>query len=306
MISMVKFGITLPLQKYSFELASNIAQYCEELGLFAMFVNDHYMRGRNNIPDAYLTLAAIAARTKRIRIGTAVTPIPFRPVPILAKMVATLDNISKGRFIFGVGAGWIQSEFEGYGVEFPPPGERVSKTIEGLTLMKKMWTEDEVTFKGRYYHVKGNILLPKPVQKPHPPILIGSWSPRMCRAIARLGDGWLHPRGRGHRIEEYRKIMEQIMNRAVRSGRTRDEFTFAHTTRYVLTESKQEDLKKLSIESIDREFVIGSAEECVEELQKYVDSDTDMILFSLAPDIINHAQEQISLFRDKVMSQLDV
>ena len=76
------------------------------------------------------------------------------------KIVATLDNISKGRFLFGVGAGWNQAEFEGYGSKFLPSKESVSKTIEGIRLMKKMWNEDEVTSQGRYYHITGAVLLP--------------------------------------------------------------------------------------------------------------------------------------------------
>ena len=119
---MTKFGINFQLEKYSVHDAMSKAEFVEELGFHAVFVNDHYMKPNGNrIPDAYLTLAAIAVRTRRLRIGTAVTPIPFRHAPLLAKMVSTLDNISNGRFIFGVGAGWNRSEFEGYGLEFLSP-----------------------------------------------------------------------------------------------------------------------------------------------------------------------------------------
>lgn len=162
---MAKFGFNLQLEEYPIDLALETAKLSENLGLYALFVNDHYMKPQdNNIPEAFLMLTAIAIQTKRLKIGTAVTPIPFRPAPQTAKVVATLDNISKGRFLFGIGAGWNQTEFEGYGSEFLPPKERVSKTIEGIRLMKRMWTEDEITFQGRYCQVKGAALLPKPVQ----------------------------------------------------------------------------------------------------------------------------------------------
>jgi len=144
---MTSFGFNLQLEEYSIDLALKTARLIEDLGLGAVFVNDHYMkRSANNIPDAFLMLTAMALKTKRIKIGIAVTPVPFRSAPQTAKIVSTLDNISKGRFLFGVGAGWNQAEFEGYGVEFLPPRERVSKTIEGIRLMKRMWTEDEVKF----------------------------------------------------------------------------------------------------------------------------------------------------------------
>lgn len=189
---MTSFGFNLQLEEYSIDLVLKTAKLIENLGLHAVFVNDHYMkRSNNNIPDAFLTLTAIALQTKHVKIGTAVTPIPFRSAPQTAKVVSTLDNISKGRFIFGVGAGWNQAEFEGYGSEFLPPKERVSKTLEGIKLMKKMWIEDKVTFQGKYYHIKDAILLPKPIQKPHPPILVGSKSPRMRRFAAKEGDGWI-------------------------------------------------------------------------------------------------------------------
>lgn len=166
---MAKFGFNLQLEEYPLDLILKTANMIEDLRLHAVFINDHYMKpSNNNILDAFLTLTAIALHTDRLKIGTAVTPIPLRPAPQTAKIVTTLDNISKGRHLFGIGAGWNQAEFEGYGVEFLPPRERVSKTIEGIRLMKRMWTEDEVTFQGRYYQIKGAVLLPKPIQKPYP------------------------------------------------------------------------------------------------------------------------------------------
>jgi alkanesulfonate monooxygenase SsuD/methylene tetrahydromethanopterin reductase-like flavin-dependent oxidoreductase (luciferase family) len=127
----VKFGFNLQLDEYSLDLAVKTATLTEELGCHAVFVNDHYMKPpsenvpRTRIPDAFLTLTAIACKTSRVKLGTAVTPIPFRPAPQTAKVVATLDNIAGGRVLFGVGAGWHRAEFAGYGVEFRPPGARI-------------------------------------------------------------------------------------------------------------------------------------------------------------------------------------
>jgi alkanesulfonate monooxygenase SsuD/methylene tetrahydromethanopterin reductase-like flavin-dependent oxidoreductase (luciferase family) len=173
----VRFGINLQLEEYSIDLALKTAQLADDLGIHAVFVNDHYMKPQgSNSPDAFLMLTTMALQTKRVLLGTAVTPIPFRSAPQTAKIVSTLDNISRGRFILGVGAGWNQAEFEGYGATFVPANERVSKTLEGIRLMKRLWTEEEVTFHGGYYNTKGTLLLPKPLQRPHPPILIGSRS----------------------------------------------------------------------------------------------------------------------------------
>jgi len=300
---MTLFGINLQLERYPVDLALSTARFLEDLGFHAVFVNDHYMKpDGNEIPDAYLTLSAIATQTEKIRIGTVVTPIPFRPAPLLAKMVATLDNISKGRFLFGVGAGWNKTEFEAYGMEFLPPAERVTKTIEGLKLMKHMWTEKEVTFNGVYNHVKGAVLLPKPVQKPHPPILIGSTSPRMCRMVARLADGWipsfLTP-------EEYRQRMEKILEDAEKMGRRRRDFIFVHNTRYAPALSREEGLKLLSESQFGRlreSFLTGLPEECTQQLQRYIDLGVDLILLRLHH--VHHIQKQILTIRDEILPRL--
>jgi alkanesulfonate monooxygenase SsuD/methylene tetrahydromethanopterin reductase-like flavin-dependent oxidoreductase (luciferase family) len=106
---------------------------------------------------------------------------------MLAKMVSTLDIVSNGRVFLGVGAGWLQREFEAYS-QWDPPSIRVSKTEEGLRLILELWTEDKVDFQGKFYQSKGGILQPKPVHKPHPPLLFGGFSPKMLSLAGRYGD----------------------------------------------------------------------------------------------------------------------
>lgn len=308
---MTSFGFNLQLEKYSIDLALKTAEQTEKLGLKAVFVNDHYMKpSGNNIQDAFLMLTAMAIHTKRIKIGTAVTPIPFRSAPQTAKVVSTLDNISKGRFIFGVGAGWNHAEFEGYGSEFLPPKERVSKTIEGIRLMKRMWTEDEVTFHGKYYHIKGAVLLPKSIKKPHPPILIGSNSPRMRRFAAREGDGWIP----GHlSFNDYKDMMNGMIDEAERCGRCRGDLTFVHFTRILTGDHMVEALKSMSKDQTSRikeRYIIGPPEDCVEKLQKYVDIGVDLILLRLHNIVPTsfvekerHGQ-QITFIYNEILSQL--
>ncbi len=135
--------------------------------------------------DTWTVLSYLAAKTRRLMLGTLVTPVPFRPPGILAKMVATLDVITSGRAILGVGAGWSQTEFQGYS-EWTDGKTRVDKTEEGVQLILKLWHEDKVDFHGRYYKAQGAVLEPKPVQKPHPPLLFGGSSPRMLRLAGRV------------------------------------------------------------------------------------------------------------------------
>jgi len=166
------------------------------LGFDGALMPDHYMWGEmmgHRMPNAYstletwVTLTYLAAKTERIRLGTLVTPIPFRPPGVLAKMLSTLDILSNGRVVLGVGAGWSQVEFDGYSV-WDEPRVRVDKTEEGLELMIRLWTEDEVNFKGRYYEAKGAVLEPKPVQKPYPQLLFGGRGDRMLRLAGRHAD----------------------------------------------------------------------------------------------------------------------
>ncbi len=127
---------------------------------------DHYLRaeGRDDATlDSWFALAHLASITNKIHVGTMVTPIPFRPPALLAKMVATLDVISNGRTFLGIGAGWSKREFEAYG-EWNNSAVRVSKTEEGVKLILSLWTEKRTDFHGKYYHSKEGILEPKPIQ----------------------------------------------------------------------------------------------------------------------------------------------
>jgi alkanesulfonate monooxygenase SsuD/methylene tetrahydromethanopterin reductase-like flavin-dependent oxidoreductase (luciferase family) len=155
---------------------------------------DHYMWAeaygaaqKDSTVDTWIALSYLAAKTQNIKLGTIVTPIPFRPPAMLAKMVATMDVLSSGRAILGVGAGWSQTEFEGYGT-WDDPKTRVDKTKEGVELILQLWQKPQVDFKGKHYHAKGAILDPKPIQKPHPPLMFGGVGPRMLRLAGQYSD----------------------------------------------------------------------------------------------------------------------
>ena len=132
-------------------------------------------------------LTFLSAKTETIRLGTWVTPIPFRPPGLLAKTVATLDQLSQGRVILGVGAGVSQRMFEAY-AQWDPPRIRVDKTREGLELILRLWCEKKVDYGGRYYKAKGAALEPKPVQKPHPPLLFGGSGRKMLQLAGKYAD----------------------------------------------------------------------------------------------------------------------
>jgi alkanesulfonate monooxygenase SsuD/methylene tetrahydromethanopterin reductase-like flavin-dependent oxidoreductase (luciferase family) len=199
----------------------------DRLGFDGALVPDHYMWGSREPsrrrPDDYVTLDSwvlltyLAAKTEQIRLGTRVTPIPFRPPGMLAKMVSTLDILSNGRVILGVGAGWSKEEFEGYS-EWNGPKIRVDKTFEGLELIVKLWTQKEVTFEGKYYRAKAAVLEPKPVQKPYPTLLFGSSGDRMLRLAGKYGNICYIPHTQTP--EEFEEGKKKVLRVAERLNRT--------------------------------------------------------------------------------------
>jgi F420-dependent oxidoreductase-like protein len=166
---------------------------CEEHGLEALFRSDHYgplmgMPGRGSL-DAWATLAGLAARTSRIRLGTLVSPATFRHPSVLAKMVVTADHISGGRVELGLGAGWHEGEHRAFGFEFPPTPVRMERLAEQLEIVSRTFTDDVFSFSGRHYQLQDLRALPKPVQRPRPTLLVGGAAgPRSLALAARWAD----------------------------------------------------------------------------------------------------------------------
>ena len=158
------------------ELIKKIAKECERLGYDSLWVMDHLLWGDLNegsVFEAWTLLTGLAMETETIKLGPLVACNSFRNPTLTAKVASTFDVISKGRLIFGYGAGWKVEEYNAYGFPFRDGITRGKQLREGITLIKKFWTEEKTTFKGEYYEAKDAICKPKPVQKPHPPIMIG-------------------------------------------------------------------------------------------------------------------------------------
>jgi len=202
----------------------------DRLGLDGALMPDHYMWGprvghRMQNPyrtlETWTTLTYLAAKTQQIKLGTLVSPLPFRHPGVLAKRLSTLDVLTGGRVVLGVGAGWSRVEFEGYS-EWLETGPRVDKTHEALEVMLRLWTEPEVTYNGRHYSIEDAVLDPKPVQKPYPKLLFGSQGDRMLRLTGRYGNICFVPPWAGHRAAE---IMAKVRDAAEEAGRL-DEIEF--------------------------------------------------------------------------------
>lgn len=173
------------------DLISEVGRAAEQAGFYAFLSWDHYMLpdGPETL-DAWSILSYLAGQTSVIKLGTAVTPIPFRPPAQLAKIVASVDHLSGGRTILGVGAGWHQPEFDGFS-SWGSPGERVTRTSEALDLITRLWTGEKISFEGKNYNSEGAVISPVPTQKPYPPMWFGVRGPRMLDLASRYADAWI-------------------------------------------------------------------------------------------------------------------
>ena len=187
-----RFGVTLPQIKRTWDDTRAVALEVDRLGFDSVWVCDHlYSVPMPTLPifEAWSLLAAVAAITTKVELGTLVTPPFFRNAGVLAKQIATIDHVSNGRTIVGLGGGWFASEFEGYGCPFPSLRERLHALEETADVMKRLWTEERVTFAGRHVTVTDAICEPKPIRRP--PILIGGGGERVLMGIAaRHADVW--------------------------------------------------------------------------------------------------------------------
>src|SRR5712692_2246719 len=200
----MKFGIDIPNgwkmslvdikdPVEAYEAMTNIVTTGDELGYDSAWVVDHF----HTVPtptqgvtfECWMSLAALARDTKRVRVGQIVTCNSYRNPALLAKMASTLDVLSHGRLNFGIGAGWYEHEYRAYGYPFPDGPERLRQLREALQVIHAMWEQEEATFEGQYYQVRGAINQPKGVQKPHIPILVGGGGERVTlKLVAQYGD----------------------------------------------------------------------------------------------------------------------
>jgi len=238
----MKYGFTLPGRGplATPENMGIIARHGEELGYDCLMTGDHILvpndisstypysengefpgSGSGESMEQLTVLSFLAGQTKTIRLGTSVMIVPHRNPLVAAKALATLDVLSQGRLILGVGVGWMREEFEALGI--PPFEERGAVTDEYIQAFKELWTSDKPSFQGKYCQFDNISFLPKPVQKPHPPIWVGGESRSAISRTARLGDAWCplgtNPQFPMGQPEQLAAGMERLARYARREGR---------------------------------------------------------------------------------------
>jgi probable F420-dependent oxidoreductase len=224
-------GISVPLPAYHVDVAF-MARKAEELGFESFWCAEHPfipVRTTSRFPgsadgvipesyshfiDPFVALARASGVTTRVKLGTGIVLVPERHPLLLAKEVSTLDLFSGGRFLFGIGAGWLREETEIMGGDFD---HRWSQVRESVLAMKELWTKTEAEFHGKYYDFPPVKSYPKPAQKPHPPVILGGFAKNVLERIAQWGDGWLPNRITPEQLRESRATLDRLAKDAGRN-----------------------------------------------------------------------------------------
>ena len=220
----MKYGVVLPIWQLTVADAESLATRAEALGLDGVFVPDHILAKPattqhygGHWPDPFALLAFLAGRTRRIQLGASVIVLPYRNALVVAKAAATVDQVSGGRFIFGVGVGWDEAEFQDLRLPFRERGRLSDDYIRAI---KTAWASDIPQYTGPYVDYGGATFSPRPVQAPHPPIWVGgspaAVSGAAVRRCAELGDAW-HPLGLS--LDDLEKGYATVRDLAARHGR---------------------------------------------------------------------------------------
>ena len=198
---------------------ARLAQGAERLGFSGLFMCDHLVNQNfAKLPclDPWVALGALASKTEKLTLGTLVTPVGFRYPSLVAKMGASLDMISNGRFQLSLGAGWNETEYKAYGIPFPSVGQRVRQLREALQIIRLMWTEGKPSFKGKYYGISEAWSSPKPMRTPSKIWVGGRGEKGILKIVAELADGW---NALGASPEEYDHLVKVLREHCEKAGR---------------------------------------------------------------------------------------
>jgi len=241
MAKRIRFGVQAPQQHVTYQGLRETWKLIDSLGYDTAWVFDHFFPILSDPSgpcyEGWTVLAALAAETSLVQVGTLVTGNMYRNPALLAKMGATLDHTSGGRLIMGLGAGWFELEHKAYDIPFGTTAERIHRVDEAAEIIKRLWTEKQVTFEGRYYHLKDAYCEPKPLQTPRPPLMMGgSGEKLMLRVIAKHADQWNTFGG----PDVFRHKIEVLKEHCAAVGRNFDEIEVSWAGASLVTDSKEE------------------------------------------------------------------
>jgi len=296
-LSALEFGVKTGQGGYSYEDLLKVWAAAEDLGFSSAWLYDHFQSlGDKSEPclEAWVTLAALAAVTKRLKIGTMVTCSSYRQPSLLAKMGATVDVLSHGRLIMGLGAGWHEEEYEAYGYEFPDQATRMRQLKETLIIIEKMWTEEKSSYEGKFYEIHDALCVPKPMQKPRPKILVGiaKGKKTLPYLSVRYADGFNATTSSLQECEEITKAVLRYCEQYNRNASDLIERAAKRRGRSALEFRKN---------AVERGFIIGQTDECVRRLRQFKDVGVNSFFLSFTGDT---EIKPLETFTDEVIPQL--
>lgn len=302
------FGIHVPPEGVSFDDVKRLCLEAETLGYDLFTVTDHFMnmmnpQGLKGHPlECWTLLSALASTSSRIKLGSLVTCYAYRHPTLLAKMATTVDIISKGRLIFGIGAGWHREEFRAFLGRFPPAEERLRGLEEALEICRSMFTREKTTYEGQIYRVEDVLNLPRPVQRP-PPILVGGGGEKRTLRITAKHADISHFAGRD--LESVDRKLRALRKHCEEVGRGYEEIRKGIGVRIVMGDKEETKMKlrrfaetiEVGLEEIKRRMrpLIGTSE----EIEAYLDELRSRGIRLIT--LVFHDEDDIKLFAEEVM-----
>jgi len=324
----LQFGLTIPqgwrggdldLEEENnpvkqFEFSKSIAITADNLGLDSIYAYDHLIPffkedTEKNIFECFTLLSATATITKKIKIGQIVTCNSYRNPALLAKMVSTLDVINNGRMELGIGAGWYEKEYLAYGYDFPSHIERIKQLDESLSIIKEMWTKRSASFEGRYYRVKDAICNPKPIQKPHPTIMVGgSGEKYLLKVVAKHANRYNIFFGTPHEMKRKITLLKEHCNNI---GRDHKEIETSVVLPCIITES-EEDINQILagykrkdktvkqyLDYLVGGITIGTPEKIIKGVNEYIEFGVSHFVIHF----IGLNNSSLKLFKSKIINK---
>lgn len=293
----VQFGVQIAPESATYEEIATTWKLLEDLGYDSAWLNDHFIptMGDRDQPhfDAWTMLAALAPQTQRIRMGILVTGNTYRHPAVLAKIATTVDHISHGRLNFGIGAGWEEFEHRAYGIPFYTAQERAERLGEALEVITLLWSAHHPSFTGKYYQLFEAPFAPKPIQQPHPPIVVGGQGKKwLMPIVARYADEWnvavgVTPDGIRKRLEIIGAECKRI-NRSPCVTGVSVFLPLVNITNIPLAETATRlGARVIAGKKAARSVLAGSVDDIKARIQEYVDAGATSVVITTRPSL-NH------------------
>lgn len=306
----IRFGAQTPPQNTTWQELVATWKLIDAAGYDTAWTFDHFLPIFSDPSgpcfEGWIALAALAGETKRVEIGALVTGNTYRHPAVLANMGATLDHMSGGRLIMGMGAAWFELEHNAYGIPFYTVGERIRRLDEALEIIKLLWSQKQTSFDGRYYKIKDAYCEPKPVRQPRPPLMIGGAGEKlMLRVVAKHADQW----NTFGSPEVFKYKIEILKEHCSAIGRNPDDIEISWSGAALVTNSKEQKeaviggvsrAMNTTLEETEQRMLIGSIAEISERIGQFIEAGVTHFILSMTPP---YSHETISQFAEEVIPQ---